>query len=471
MHELKFRRAAQTLFVGLALAVTQAASAAPIDEVPSGTMLSKDNWEIAKGLMPDEILEFYKKGEYANPILKLEAVNRQVVDPNLTAASEKNRGKFDIDENGTVVEKESGKRPPIITGMPFPDIDPNDPKAGSKAIWNWFYALYWEGGFHTNSPINWISRDGLLRRISTDVTFKYYDGQVPYFQERIGENPLNILSRTIGVVKEPADVNGIVNLNWRYREGDKQDQAWTYVPALRRVRPINPANRSDGLLGSDISLDDGPYFDGKPEDFTFKLVGEGTVLAHFDRPALENGSPVVKVEPGTPISDSIDSSEVGWRLNTPEYQLIPSECSSTLKAAGKCMEWTKGEGLVAWAPIQWALVPRPVWIVEAVPKNPYYLYGKQVMYFDKENFRGYWKSKYDWKGSVLMNYQVPESLIYKIDGPPGYMRLSNAGGVAIMNNIKSDRATVSGLPVADTDNWIDIPDQIFETERIVRYGK
>ena len=61
-------------------------------------------------------------------------------------------------------------------------------------------------------------------------------------------------------------------------------------------------------------------------------------------------------------------------------------------------------------------MPRPVWIVEAVPKNPYYLYGKQVMYFDKDNFRGYWKSKYDWKGNVLMNYQVPESLIQKIDG-------------------------------------------------------
>ena len=31
------------------------AGAASIDEVPSGTMLSKDNWQIAQGYLPDEI--------------------------------------------------------------------------------------------------------------------------------------------------------------------------------------------------------------------------------------------------------------------------------------------------------------------------------------------------------------------------------------------------------------------------------
>jgi hypothetical protein len=471
MQEPRLRRAWQAAFVALAVAVTSPAFAASIDEVPSGTILSKDNWEIGKGLMPDEILEFYKRGEYANPILKLEALHLSAVDPNLKAASEKNRGKFDINEDGTVVDKATGQRPAIITGQPFPDIDGKDPKAGSKAIWNWFYTLYWEGSFHTQSPVNWISRDGLLRRIETDVHFKYYDGAPPFFQSRIGENPLNVLARTIGTVKEPADVNGIVNLNWRFREGNKQDQAWVYVPALRRVRPINPANRSDGLLGSDISLDDGPYFDGKPEDFTFKLVGEGTVLAHYDKPALENGSPVKKIKPGTPISDQIDSSEVGWRLETPEYQLIPSECSGTLKAAGKCQAWTKGEGLVAWAPLQWALVPRPVWIVEAIPKNPYYLYGKQVMYLDKETGRGYWKNKYDWKGNALVNYALPQFQITKVDGEPGYLRTGGGGNAGYAVNYKLDRATVTGMPVHPTEYYIDIPDQIFETDRIVRSGK
>ena len=47
-------------------AVTPGASPTAITEVPDGTMLSKDNWQIAQGYLPDEILELYKRGDYAN---------------------------------------------------------------------------------------------------------------------------------------------------------------------------------------------------------------------------------------------------------------------------------------------------------------------------------------------------------------------------------------------------------------------
>ncbi len=451
--------------IAAALSVVRPAAADPIDEVPSGTKLGRSNWQIAKGLLPDEILEFYKRGDYENPIVQKKG-DAWVVNPMLVAASEKNAGRFDVDENGTVVDKETGKRPPVIIGRPFPHIDPKDPKAGAKAVWNWFYTLYWEGSFHTNSPVNWISRDGLLRRIATEVHFKYYDGNPPRFQKLVGENPLNILSRTIGVVNEPADVNGIVNLNWRYRDGDKRDQAWTYVPALRRVRPINPANRSDGLLGSDISLDDGPYFDGKPEDFKFKLVGAGRILGHFDGPALEKGSPVRLLKEDEEVSSLVGSSETGWRLETPEYPLIAAQLDG----------WKRkdGEGLVAWAPVQYVLVPRPVWIVEATPKDPYYLYGKQVLYLDQATFRGYWKNKFDWKGNALSNWAVPAMPIKKVktrDGEDFYLRTGGGGNAAYAVNYKQDRATVSGMPVADTDYYIEIPDQIFQVDRVSRMGK
>ena len=147
------------LAMGIALAASPAQSD-PIDEVPSGTKLGKGNWELAKGLLPDEILEFYKRGDYANPIIQKPGSD-WLIDPNMAAATKANAGKYDIDENGTVVESATGKRPPVITGLPFPEISASDPKAGPKAIWNWFYALYWEGSFHTNSPLNWVSRDGL----------------------------------------------------------------------------------------------------------------------------------------------------------------------------------------------------------------------------------------------------------------------------------------------------------------------
>lgn len=433
-----------------------------IQEVPEGTILGKDNWEMAKGLLPDEILQLYRDGDYAHPIRKLQGKKGKIVDPRLVEYAQKNAKRFTINDDGTVVDKETGKRPPVITGWPFPEIDADDPKAGYQVLWNYIYTLQWAGSFHTVSPLNWVDRSrGILRRIALDTHFKYYDGQPPEIQETLGENPLGILSRTMAVVKEPSDLEGLVALNWRYREGEQSDQAWTYVPALRRVRSINPANRADGFLGSDLSQDDGPYFDGKPEDFKVKLVGEGWILGTFDNPGLDKVTMPVKLDEDMEVSDLIDSSETGWRVSYPDLQLIASQAE----------DWDPNEDQVSWSPSQIALLPRPVWIIEAEPKNPYYIYGKQIMYIDKENFRGYWKSKFDWKGNVIANYAPPESLIHEIPGPPGHMRLGYSGGVAIVNNFKQDRATVSGLPVADTEWWVQMDDELFETSRIIRQGK
>lgn len=442
-------------------AVTPGGSPTAITEVPDGTVLSKDNWQIAQGYLPDEILELYKRGDYSNPIRKIDGSKGSIYDPRLKEISQKNAGKFDIDEKGTVVDKATGTRPPVIIGWPFPDIQTSDPKAGIKAMWNYLYTLNWAGSFHTVSPLNWVERgSGVTRRIEIDVHFKYYDGQPPEFQEKVGENPLNILNRTMGVVKSPADVQGIVSLNWRFREGDKPDQAWTYVPALRRVRPINPANRADGFLGSDLSQDDGSYFDAKPEEFDFKLVGDGWVLGTYDNKGIESPSWPKKLSELSPASPLIDHSDIGWRISYPQVPLIAAQ---EPEGAGK--------GLAAWAPLQVALVARPVWIVEAVPKNPYYLFGKQVLYLDKETGRGYWKNKFDWKGTALVNYAVPQFPVTRVDGEPGYVRTGGGGNAGYAVNYKLDRATVTGMPVNATEYYIDIPDAVFETERIVRSGK
>jgi hypothetical protein len=431
-----------------------------VNEIPSGTILGKDNCQIAKGAMPDEILAFYCRGDYENVIRKSDTARARFDNPRFTEISQQNYGKYDVNEDGTLVDKATGTRPPVLSGMPF-KIDPADPKAGSKVMWNYFYRVYWEGGFHTNSPVNWVGRsDGVERHIAVDVHFKYYDGAPPEIQERIGENSLNLLSRTLGLVNEPADLNGIVSLNWRYRDGDHKDSDWSYVPALRRVRAVNPNNRADGLLGSDISEDDGPYFDGKPEDFNFKLVGETTVLAHFDGPGLDSdGSNIRKLEPGTKISSLVTLKQPAWQVISPQLRVIWAAAPG----------WKEDpKNLVAWAPVQTALVPRKVWVVEATPKDKYYLYGKIVMYLDQENYNGYWKNKYDWRGEGLNNYAIPGTMWHKVDGAPGWVKGGGGGNIAVALAYKQDRATVTGMPIAPVEYYVDIPDGIYEIDHLVR---
>ena len=48
-----------------------------------------------------------------------------------------------------------------------------------------------------------------------------------------------------------------------------------------------------------------------------------------------------------------------------------------------------------WAPVSAVLARRPASVIEAVPKDPNYLYGRIVLRIDTENFRGSWATKYD----------------------------------------------------------------------------
>jgi hypothetical protein len=53
------------------------------------------------------------------------------------------------------------------------------------------------------------------------------------------------------------------------------------------------------------------------------------------------------------------------------------------KPGSKGAPWWPQENLV--------FVPRPVWIVEGQSSDPYYNFGKVIMYFDQELYRIYWK--------------------------------------------------------------------------------
>src|SRR5262249_56190961 len=100
----------------------------------------------------------------------------------------------------------------------------------------------------------------------------------------------------------PADLRGTAPLTCRDRD-PKRDSMWAYAPAVRRVRAISPTNRSDGFLGSDMSQDDGVYFDGKPEDFTWRYVGDAEMLCLYDRAAILQGEHDIR-----PVAGG------GWRV-------------------------------------------------------------------------------------------------------------------------------------------------------------
>jgi hypothetical protein len=390
-----------------------------------GETLGASSWERARGLLPDEILTHYRRGEFENRIGRMDE-SRFRFDADFERATTENRGKYHLADDGTILDA-SGKQPPFVYGFPFPDIDEKDPQAATKIAWNFFYTYYSAGNNYTHqAKLAWLDAQSKKpeRFFTVNARFQYWDGIDP--DRRPAANPNNLLSQSISWVTEPADLQGIISLGWRYRDGAKRDSDWSYVPALRRVRQVSPTNRSDGFLGSDITSDDSFYFDGKVQDFSWRLVGKKRELVRYDPESLTGQHRWAQPRPGV------------WRVIR---QHVPRE-------GWHDASW-KG---LPWAPLDDQLVDREVYEVEVTPKDRYYLYGRIVLRFDTRLFRGTYNSKYDWKGEVMQVYS-PVTPFGSPDGKKFYPYLATVDGVTYGENIKMNRATSGG---DELDFWEDL---------------
>lgn len=416
-------------------------------ELRDGDVLGPANWSEAQGLLPDEILDHYRQGEYSNTILDINRPGYRSLQlpQDFQDASRANRGRYVLSPAGSILDAASQEPPRYILGLPFPEIDPQDPQAGTKVVWNFFYSTWYNGNNHFLSEVVMLSRSGVERRILTDVQMAMYDAAP---EARGVSNPNNLLMQTLARVVAPADLNGTVSLTWRFRDGETHDSLWTYVPGLRKPRRVSALNRSDGFLGSDISLDDGPFFDGKPEDFEFRLVEQRDQFALVDPFSVRGEGEIVPVAGG------------GWRIVWKDAPRIGADAA----------DW----GGLPWAPISVVLVRRPMWIVEATPRDPNYLYGRIVLRFDRETYQGSFASKYDRAGALLICYQASTGAYYTGDGGRSYLP---AGGTTVRTaeNFLYRRATTVLFPPRNRDNPADyrvpLPPALFNTDALVRFGK
>ncbi len=442
MRPLQGTFALVTIAATLLLAGPNAAA-----DLEVGATLGPSTWQQAEGLLPPEILEHYKQGEYENPIAAWPA-ELYSWPPDFKAATEANEGKLELGSDGALLSTETGALPPYILGYPFPRIDPKDPKAGVKIIWNYFYRFYYYGNQESESQFNWVARNALERRADIVSSYAYLDG-VPV-DERV-PNPQNFLSQNRVVVTAPADLNGTASLSWRYRDPGKRDSNWAYVPALRRVRAVSPANRSDGFLGSDYSQDDGPFFDGKPEDFEWTLKGEVDQYRIAESINLR-GEAKARWE-----------GAKGWDSDWPNLPFV-----------GYMDPTWKG---VAWAPHGAAvLAKRRFWVVEGTPRDKYYLFGKLQLYIDKLTYQGAWNRKFDWKGELLNTMQIMAWTPLPFTRPDGkidYMQGSNSA-FQCAENVRGGRATLAGIkssPNAGFHGRNTFAPDYFSTEAMARAGK
>ena len=114
------------------------------DGLKPGDVLNKDTASQAEGLLPPELLQHYKDGKFENKIVEWPA-GKYRWDTSFQEATIDNKGKYEINDLGTIVDKSTGQQPPYVYGLPFPDLDPKDPKVATKILWNSYYGYYEQG--------------------------------------------------------------------------------------------------------------------------------------------------------------------------------------------------------------------------------------------------------------------------------------------------------------------------------------
>jgi outer membrane lipoprotein-sorting protein len=100
----------------------------------------------------------------------------------------------------------------------------------------------------------------------------------------------------------PPDVKGTVTL--LIENGDKDDDIWVYLPALKKVRRLVSSNKKDSFVGTDFSY--GDVIGHKVEEWNHTLLKEEEADGHS-----------CYVIESTPKSDAIKESSgyvkrVGW---------------------------------------------------------------------------------------------------------------------------------------------------------------
>jgi hypothetical protein len=245
-------------------------------EPKPGDVINAANLEQYKSYFPDFVQRFIKDGAgMTEPIvIKVAAPKTTLPVATFMDASNRNVGKVTLNSDGTISGHE--------VGFPFPNA--KQPNLAQKAIWN-FYFRY-RGDSQVLREPKAIARTrqrkgGPLQVQRTGFALLNYTNRVTIDPVPSLSNSNNIFWTSVLTSLSPP-AKDMKTLTIRYLDPKKSDDMWSYIPTLRRTIRMITTERANPVSGSPMTWDDFFGFDGKINDFSYKLIGEEKILALMD---------------------------------------------------------------------------------------------------------------------------------------------------------------------------------------------
>lgn len=270
--------------------------------------------------------------------------------------TEQHAGEAKLNKETRQLENWSG------AGMPFPikGIDAKDPHAGDKLIWDFF--VYQTEGDITRLPFTYLLIEGNkgLERTQDWFYLRYkYVGKWGKGEEpNINKGDETILNKTLLFARYPRDIRGLGTLSTAYYT-DRVDDAFAYLPAVRRIRRLSGGAWMDPIGGTDQLQDDINIWNTHPNWYPkIEVVDKRWIL--------------------TPIGE-------GWSS-------FPEKSSQAEKYPHVDLQTPPN-----WNPANLKWEPREVYVIEATAPDEH-PYSKKVMYYSTEIPWIYQGETYDKKG-------------------------------------------------------------------------
>jgi len=227
-----------------------------------------------------------------------------------------------------------------VAGMPFPDVDANDPDAAWKIMWNHEHKPAFSDDVRTEWVVEIQNDVGQTEKLLASNVWRRLK-----WEGRMNNDPKPVIphdpplryTEQWGPINTPFDLKGTSFLLYRYDVAARSDDSWLYLPQLRRVRRYSTSDRSGTLFGGDIDQDSIWGFNSKPEWWDFRLLGEKEVMVPMHIESYQTGD-----------------------------------------------VWCGENGPAAWVPcVKWE--KRKVWIIDGRPeKLPVYAFSKRHLWIDQE---------------------------------------------------------------------------------------
>jgi hypothetical protein len=186
-------------------------------ELKPGDILSKENCNEAKGLLPDRMQQGFCNGEFGPTEIIQVPDEAFVYSKKFMGGSEDNAGKYYVTDKGYMYETATKSWPHYWYGFPFPELltdpknlDLNDPGIGYKVMYNHQVARFQIDDVYGFVAIKWATPTGFNRSIEAG----FYG--TPYIGRHSGpiENPDECYLKNMYFGTSPYDMVGVGNLEW-----------------------------------------------------------------------------------------------------------------------------------------------------------------------------------------------------------------------------------------------------------------